>query len=295
MWPKVWHVACTTDHIANPGDWFEHRLGRYSILLVRGDDGALRGFQNVCRHRGNTICRGSGTGMNELRCPYHRWAWDLAGRLRDSPASIRPAGRRSVAGAGAGGHLGPPVFVNLDLDAEPLDDWLEGIPADIAWANLDEFRGAYSTVTAVNCNWKVVNDGFSETYHVRGPAPRDAGQHRRRQLFPAHLPPATARPTRPTACPAPVWAATWTSRRCGTPSSSRRAGAWDRSTESPAELPGHVPDGQTPPRRDRPEDQGPSGHHGHGCRATTPLRSLTSASTTCSPTPPCWPVPTCSP
>ena len=60
------------------------------------------------------------------------------------------------------------VFVNLDLDAEPLDDWLEGIPDDIAWANLDEFRGAYSTVTAVNCNWKVVNDGFSETYHVQG-------------------------------------------------------------------------------------------------------------------------------
>ena len=57
------------------------------------------------------------------------------------------------------------MFVNLGLDAEPLDDWLEGIPADIAWANLDEFRGAYSTVTAVNCN---CNDGFSETYHVQG-------------------------------------------------------------------------------------------------------------------------------
>jgi phenylpropionate dioxygenase-like ring-hydroxylating dioxygenase large terminal subunit len=50
LWPRVWHVACTVDHVANPGDWFEHRLGRYSILLVRGDDGELRGFQNVCRH-----------------------------------------------------------------------------------------------------------------------------------------------------------------------------------------------------------------------------------------------------
>ena len=82
MWPRVWHLACTVDHVANPGDWFEHRLGRYSILLVRGDDGALRAFQNVCRHRGNTICQGSGSGIDELRCPYHRWAWDLGGRLR---------------------------------------------------------------------------------------------------------------------------------------------------------------------------------------------------------------------
>ena len=60
------------------------------------------------------------------------------------------------------------MFVNLDLDTQPLDDWLEGIPDDIAWANLDEFRCAYSTVTPVHCNWKVVNDGFSETYHVQG-------------------------------------------------------------------------------------------------------------------------------
>ena len=171
LWPRVWHVACTVDHVADPGDWFEHRLGRYSVLLVRGDDGVLRGFQNVCRHRGNIICVGSGSGATELRCPYHRWAWDLAGRLREVPS------RRGF-GPLRNDELGLVpvrvdtwtrlVFVNLDLGAEPLDDWLEGIPDDIAWANLDEFRCDYSTVTPVNSNWKVVNDGFSETYHVQG-------------------------------------------------------------------------------------------------------------------------------
>ena len=171
LWPKVWHVACTEDHVAHPGDWFEHRLGRYSILLVRGDDGELRGFQNVCRHRGNTICQGSGTGASELRCPYHRWAWDLAGRLREVPSrrGFGPLRNDDLSlvpvRVGTWARL---VFVNVDLDAEPLDGWLEGIGDDIAWANLDEFRAAYSTVTAVNCNWKVVNDGFSETYHVQG-------------------------------------------------------------------------------------------------------------------------------
>ena len=171
LWPRVWHVACTVDHVAGPGDWFEHRLGRYSILIVRGDDGVLRGFQNVCRHRGNTICAGSGSGASELRCPHHRWAWDLAGRLREVPSrrGFGPLRNDELSlvpvRVGTWARL---VFVNLDLDAQPLDDWLEGVPGDIAWARLDEFRGAYSTVTPVNCNWKVVADGFSETYHVQG-------------------------------------------------------------------------------------------------------------------------------
>ena len=54
MWPRVWHVACTVDHVANPGDWFEHRLGRYSILLVRGDDGAMNGVFRTSAATGAT-------------------------------------------------------------------------------------------------------------------------------------------------------------------------------------------------------------------------------------------------
>jgi phenylpropionate dioxygenase-like ring-hydroxylating dioxygenase large terminal subunit len=58
--------------------------------------------------------------------------------------------------------------VNFDLGATPLDEYLEGIPSDSAWAKLDEFRCAAMTTTPVACNWKVVNEGFSETYHVQG-------------------------------------------------------------------------------------------------------------------------------
>ena len=142
--------GCTTDHIANPGDWFEHRLGRYSILLVRGDDRCPPGTFRTSAATGATPSAGARWHRHpRTALPLqHRWAWDLAGRLREIPvsaASIRPAAQRgSVAGAGAGGHLGPPaVFVNLDLDAEPLDDWLEGIPVgDIAWAKIWTSSGA---------------------------------------------------------------------------------------------------------------------------------------------------------
>ena len=56
------------------------------MLVVRGDDGELRAFQNVCRHRGNSLCEGSGSGRTEIRCPFHRWTWDLTGRLREVPS-----------------------------------------------------------------------------------------------------------------------------------------------------------------------------------------------------------------
>ncbi|MCB0993625.1 MAG: aromatic ring-hydroxylating dioxygenase subunit alpha [Acidimicrobiales bacterium] len=171
MWPKVWNIACGVDHVAEPGDWFEYRLGRYSILIVRGDDGELRAFQNVCRHRGNTICTGSGQSITELRCVYHRWSWDLSGRLREVPS------RRGF-GKLTNDELpllpaqvdtwGPFVFVNPDNDAMSLAEWLEGVPDDIAWAKLEEFRCTFTTVTPVPANWKVISEGFSETYHIQG-------------------------------------------------------------------------------------------------------------------------------
>ena len=57
VWPRAWQLACTVDHVANPGDCHEYRVGQLSVLIVRGDDGELRAFQNVCRHRGSELCR----------------------------------------------------------------------------------------------------------------------------------------------------------------------------------------------------------------------------------------------
>jgi phenylpropionate dioxygenase-like ring-hydroxylating dioxygenase large terminal subunit len=171
LWPRVWQIACTVDHVAEPGDWYEYRAGWYSVVIVRDDDNELRAFQNVCRHRGNSLCQGSGSGLTELRCPFHRWAWDLAGNLREVP-SRKDFGTLDndelglvPARVDVWGRL---VFVNLDRDAMPLSDYLEGVPADAAWADLDAFRCAVTTRTPVPCNWKVVADGFSETYHVQG-------------------------------------------------------------------------------------------------------------------------------
>ena len=178
MWPRVWQIACTLDHVSGAGDFFEYRVGPYSVVVVRGDDGELRAFQNVCRHRGNSICTGAGRGLDELRCGYHRWAWDLRGGLREVP-SRKDFGSIPNEGYGlvpAGVDTwGPLVFVNLDPDAMPLDEYLEAVPGDIGWVGLDDFRCEVCAVVPVPANWKVVVDCFSETYHVQGIHPEMLG------------------------------------------------------------------------------------------------------------------------
>jgi choline monooxygenase len=170
MWPRTWQLACTLDHVANAGDWHEYRLGRYSVLIVRGDDGELRAFQNACRHRGSALCTGSGSSLTEIRCPFHRWTWDLRGRLREVPS------RREFGVVNDDlplipvqiGSWGPLVFVNLDPAAEPLAEFLEPVPDDSAWADLDTFHCTAAVSIPARCNWKTLIDGFSETYHVQG-------------------------------------------------------------------------------------------------------------------------------
>ena len=102
-WPR------TTDHLAEPGDYFEYRVGPYSVLIVHGNDGVLRAFQNVCRHRGNALCVGSGIGPERAQVRLPRLDLGPAGMLRRVPG---PQGLRLAApvglpaAAGAGRHLG---------------------------------------------------------------------------------------------------------------------------------------------------------------------------------------------
>jgi choline monooxygenase len=170
VWPRTWQLACTVDHVAEPGDWFEYRIGAISVLIVRGDDDVLRAFQNVCLHRGSELCSGAGSELAEIRCPFHRWTWGLDGRLREVP-SRREFGVLNDDYPLIGVQVdtwGPMVFVNLDPEAEPLADFLAPVPAETEWANLAEFRGQALISVRADCNWKTLIEGFSETYHVQG-------------------------------------------------------------------------------------------------------------------------------
>lgn len=174
LWTRVWQIACSVDCVREPGDAWVYDVGSLSIVVVRDRGGALRAFQNACRHRGSLLLREGRTGLAEIRCRYHHWCYDLAGRLKpegatpDAPGREGPMGLRPV----AVDTWGPFVFVNPDANAEPLGDYLETLPEELAWVGMADFTCADFMTVEVECNWKTVVDAFIETYHLHAVHPQ---------------------------------------------------------------------------------------------------------------------------
>ncbi|WP_317930714.1 aromatic ring-hydroxylating dioxygenase subunit alpha [Halioxenophilus sp. WMMB6] len=175
VWLQTWQVVGRVDELPKAGDWKEHRLFNQSYIIVRGADGELRGFVNACRHRGNKLCQGKGNSAR-FTCPYHLWSYGLDGRLVGvaRPDLVGPIDKSKL------GLLPVPVdcfagfiFLNPDSNAMPLLDFIGADVAELlAPYRLEEMVPVGMDVKeALNCNWKVVMDAFSEGYHIIGVHP----------------------------------------------------------------------------------------------------------------------------
>jgi choline monooxygenase len=160
----AWHYAGPLEWAAEPGERFACAAGDVPIAVVRGRDGVLRAFLNVCRHRGSVIVKEQGRS-NTLQCPYHAWTYDLEGALQAAPRSDREDGF-DPAGLGLLPALvdtwGPFVFVNADLNAPPLAEALGSLPDLVEPGSLAFYR---RTEYAVAANWKIAVENYLECYH----------------------------------------------------------------------------------------------------------------------------------
>ena len=180
LWMRVWQVAGRADELAEPGDWMEYRIFDQSYVIVRGNDGTIRGFVNACRHRGNMICEGKGHAKR-FTCPYHRWQYDLDGRLLVVPRpDFKGSIEEFVGPKEQYGLLQVPVacfagfvFLNPDPHAQPLLDYLGDVAQLLAPYHLEEMVPYGLNVReSLNCNWKVIMDAFQEGYHIQGVHPQ---------------------------------------------------------------------------------------------------------------------------
>ena len=170
MWKRVWQMACRVEDVAAPGAFVEYAIGDQSFLVVRGDDGVLRAFANVCRHRGNTLKSGAGE-CRQIRCRYHGWCYALDGRLADIPdrhLTTDVADDDYRLAEAAVGEWGGFVFLHPDpVSAPPLADFLGPVADQLAPYHLERMRPTTDVTVRLACNWKVAVEAFLEVYHVQ--------------------------------------------------------------------------------------------------------------------------------
>ncbi|HLY54698.1 MAG TPA: aromatic ring-hydroxylating dioxygenase subunit alpha [Stellaceae bacterium] len=175
MWTKIWHVAGRVKQLEEPGDYLVHDFMNESVIVVKQDDGSLRAFHNVCRHRGQRLVWDSSWAQN-FTCPYHGWVWGRDGVLKDLPdpddfPQGNPCGKRALKELRCD-TWGGFVWYCMSDTAPGLMEFLDPIPevyknypmeslVRVAWMKID-----------LETNWKFATDNFSESYHTRTAHPQ---------------------------------------------------------------------------------------------------------------------------
>lgn len=172
IWYREWVFAVPACDIPKTGNHATLQVGAYPVLIVRGADGQIRAFHNVCRHRGQRLCPKQNGSAPKLVCPYHQWTYDLDGRLlfaRDmgpdfdaSNFSLKPVHVRNHGGL---------VYICL-ADDPPEFDRLGGFMDDYLGASdLTNAKVAFSSTIVEQGNWKLVIENNRECYHCGGSHP----------------------------------------------------------------------------------------------------------------------------
>lgn len=179
VWRKTWQLACRVEQIPDVGDHIVYEIVHDSLIVVQAEPGQYRAYVNSCLHRG-TLLRTQGGCVKQFRCPFHGFTWNLDGKLVDIPQAwdfphVDPT-KMSLPEARVG-VWGGFVFVNFDPDCEPLESYLENLPAHFAAFNLEDRYLAAHVAKIMPCNWKLAMEAFVEAYHVAYAHPQVLGYY----------------------------------------------------------------------------------------------------------------------
>ena len=166
VWQAGWLFAGFEIELPKPGDYITFAVDSTPVLVLRGDDGQVRAFHNVCRHRGTQLCRAESGHLRAIVCPYHSWTYARSGELRSchgmhegvdkSQLGLKPIHATVVAG-----------LVYVCLADEPPS--VEGLRSDFLSAGgpqgFDRAKIAHVVDYEVQANWKLVWENNRECFH----------------------------------------------------------------------------------------------------------------------------------
>jgi phenylpropionate dioxygenase-like ring-hydroxylating dioxygenase large terminal subunit len=166
--PQLIGLSC---ELSAPGATLTANLGGVPIAVVRQTDGGLRGFVNVCRHRGAPVVGDNDEPRPRLSCPYHGWVYDLDGSLVARPYaeegfSDAPAANCGLKPITVAEKYGL-VLAMYETGPLDVDEALHGAQLEIEPYGLEDYALVDARETTLPFNWKLVLDTFCESYHIR--------------------------------------------------------------------------------------------------------------------------------
>jgi phenylpropionate dioxygenase-like ring-hydroxylating dioxygenase large terminal subunit len=163
-------IVCHESEIPEAGDWRTLEYLGESVILIRGDDGTIGAFANVCRHRGSRLVDGSAGCAKILTCPYHAWSYGRDGSLvgvphRNQYPNLRPEELGLVPVALQTWRRF--VFVTLEPGAPSVAKMMEPYEDEVAPYRFEDLRAiGRVTMRARKLNWKTIADNYSDGLHI---------------------------------------------------------------------------------------------------------------------------------
>ncbi len=183
---RSWHAVARLEQLPEPGDYLSLDLFGQPIVVIRGEDNAVRALSRVCLHRAATLVDGSGN-LDKLSCPYHRWSYSLDGTLLRAPlmdgAEEFEPGTMCLPRFNVELWNGF-VMVNLDTEAAPFASQVTGLSEHFEPYKLGDMRIVRTMDYPSGWNWKVLVENFMEAYHHIGTHSETLGpEYRARESF----------------------------------------------------------------------------------------------------------------
>src|SRR5438874_13076233 len=175
IFSKEWLLVGHQSQLKKPGDYFLAAIADESVIVSRDQKSQVRGFYNVCRHRGTRLKEDACGHASAIQCPYHAWTYALDGRLIGAPhmddVPVFDKADYSLHRVNLGLWEGF-IFLNLEKNPEPLEKWFSPLKGKFSHWNMSILQPAKRIDYDVRANWKLMFENYSECYHCPGVHPQ---------------------------------------------------------------------------------------------------------------------------
>jgi Rieske 2Fe-2S family protein len=175
IFSKEWLLVGHQSQIAKPGDYFVQTVAGENLIVIRDQKSQIRGFYNMCRHRGSRLKEDACGHSSTIQCPYHAWTYGLDGRLIGAPHMDEVSGFDKADYPLQPVNLGVWegfIFVNLHHNGVPLEKWFAPLNGKFSHWNMSILQPAKRIEYDVHANWKLMFENYSECYHCPGVHPQ---------------------------------------------------------------------------------------------------------------------------